>query len=130
MDHMNNELTHYGVLGMKWGVRRRSGGSGVVTARKAGQNANKAKRTARLESLKNDIERSKNGERITMYKAGKNMRKAGKKAYKESWAKDKANNKAVREQKREEKRKKYVDSLIRKERLKKVSELLRPAVKN
>ena len=56
-----NELYHYGVKGMKWGIIRKRA---------------KAVQKARRDSIAKDKERSKSGERVTIREANNNARKA------------------------------------------------------
>lgn len=47
----NNYLCHYGVLGMKWGVRRASGSSGAGSSSKQGTAKEKVDHTARNKKI-------------------------------------------------------------------------------
>ena len=85
------ELEHYGVPGMKWGVRKRSYDAGIssISRRQMKKNATKAARSARLETI-NEMNNSSN--KYTLHQYGKASRAAAKKAAKESIAKDKIAN--------------------------------------
>lgn len=102
-----NELYHYGIKGMKWGVHRKR--PGYITARQSFRNARAAAETARKESIAADRERlSGIG---SFRKMNQNAIKAKQKAYEESIAKDKAYNKQLRS-KAIEKGKKTVERLL------------------
>ena len=132
-----NELMHFGVKGMKWGVRRASlvstqkrknpigtmdgdgwspkfkppAGAKYVTVRQANKNAKAAMDTARKESIANDKARSKAGERVTYRQASKNAKAAMDTARKESIAKDKEANRDAREARKTAKAQAKVDKL-------------------
>lgn len=93
----SNELYHYGVKGMKWGVRKDK----YVTVRQAVKNAKKAGKQARKESLAADKENLK-GQLGGWRKAVKNGSKAYKQAQKESFARDNAYNKELRNKNKSE----------------------------
>lgn len=73
---MSNELAHFGILGMKWGVRRYQNSDGSYTS--AGKKRyNKDRKTKLLESVEEkkahvDSMRKQAGERIQFY-GGKNV---------------------------------------------------------
>ena len=93
-----NELSHYGVLGMKWGKHK---AKGYVTVRQASKNAKAAMDKARKDSIAADKAKSKSGERVTYRQASKNASEAMKTARKESIAKDKAHNQQRRSEKKQ-----------------------------
>lgn len=92
-----NELYHFGVKGMKWGVRKKN----YVTVRQANKNANEAAKKAGKESIAADKVKSRAGERVTYRQASKNARAAMDTARKESIAKDKTYNKQLKADKQE-----------------------------
>ncbi len=98
----NNKLTHHGILGMKWGVRRTQKQLKYVTIRQANKNAKNAMKEARLDSIAKDRASSKY---VTVRQANKNARKAMKEARLNSIAKDKELNKTLREAKQKSKSK-------------------------
>lgn len=94
----SNTLQHHGVKGMKWGVRKKRESSRVyVSNAKAHKNHEDAERNARMESLAKDKAASKNGQRITAYQAGKNMRKAAQQAKRDSIEADREQNRQLRD---------------------------------
>lgn len=86
-----NELKHYGVPGMKWGVRKAK----YTTVRQAYKNA----RVKEVEARKQEIQNSK-GKGMTARRAIKNAKKAGEAARWQSIKDDKAANKQARAAKR------------------------------
>ena len=82
-----NELKHYGVPGMKWGVRKAK----YTTVRQAYKNA----RVKEIEARKQELQNSK-GKGMTARKAIKNMNKAGQAARRQSIRDDIASNRDLR----------------------------------
>ena len=95
------ELCHYGVKGMKWGVRRKQNNDKLITVRQANVNARKAT----INSLRND--RASGG--VTIRQANKNA----KQARKNSVQADKAYNKQVRENRKQQRKAAIADNLAR-----------------
>lgn len=95
MEYYNSELYHYGVKGMKWGVRKK----GYVTVAKAQRNAAKAANEARKKSL---AESRASGDKGigSFQRANRKALNAKRKAYGESIAKDRAYNKQLRDKKK------------------------------
>ena len=56
----NNYLTHYGILGMRWSMRRSPEQGRYVTIRQANKNAKKAGKEAVRESIKKTTNLLKN----------------------------------------------------------------------
>ena len=84
---MNNELKHYGVLGMRWGVRK-DGKSYIST-----YSANKKAKLAAMKSRVRDYESSINGNKVSVAKSNANARKARQQSLESS----RAYNKQLRE---------------------------------
>jgi hypothetical protein len=93
------ELYHYGVKGMKWGVRK----SNYVTVRQAYKNA----RAKEIDARKQEIQNSK-GKGMTARRAIKNANKAGQAARRQSIKDDRAHNKQLRI----ENGKKFVEKIL------------------
>lgn len=81
---MENELYHYGVKGMKWGIRRYQNKDGTLTAagkRRAAKQENKQRRKDRKQALKNrrnlsDDELNKRVNRLQQEKKFKELSEA------------------------------------------------------
>ena len=65
----NDELAHYGVLGMKWGIRRASKKGETYTYKSHGQKKWEKKYTKRLNSQKNPKKTQQAKEKLDLYKA-------------------------------------------------------------
>jgi flagellar motor component MotA len=96
----NNYLAHYGILGMRWGVRRTPAQLGYVTTRQANKNAKKAGKDAVKESVRKMNESPK---KHTLSQYNRTAKKARKEAIKESIEKDRELSKSIREAKQKQK---------------------------
>lgn len=111
-----NELMHYGVLGMKWGVRK---DRKRITIAQANRNARNNEHKAKLEYLQ-----SVKGTGMTARRASKNMVKVGQKARRESLHNDRMTSKQIKADNKMAKRGKgEASSFINRFGKQKVSEL-------
>lgn len=94
-------LSHHGVKGMKWGVRKKS----YVTVRQSLKNAKAASENARRDKIR-ELNDSPN--KYTLRQRNIEANKASKAAYKDSIAKDKAYNKEQRANQTPEERKRQI----------------------
>lgn len=85
----NNELQHYGVPGMKWGVRKK----GYITVGQGKRNAYRAANEARKKSIAESRASSDSSKPGSFARANRKAVAAKKQAYVESIKKDKAHNK-------------------------------------
>lgn len=95
------ELCHYGVKGMKWGVRKKHD---YVTVYQAQRNATKAAEEARKASIAESRASGPKGIG-SFHKANRKALNAKRKAYGESIAKDRAYNKQIKADKKANKQK-------------------------
>lgn len=94
---MENELYHYGVLGMKWGVRRTRKQLGYTTASQAHRKARRAGEAAAKDTI-NSMNASPKKHTLREYNNA--ARTAKSKAYTQSFKESKARNKEIKNEER------------------------------
>lgn len=80
-DSTNNFLTHYGIKGMKWGVRRKPGPDGTVggsgTTKATRKEKREARKAARKQSVKENIKRPRSEDAVKAGAARARTKKHG-----------------------------------------------------